>query len=91
MKPPALPTGEAADNRRTLVGISDGNSNTILAGHGTIPQGQYSLSSVGTTAGTTVLATVSNTVNIGGTTGTCRGGGAFTAGGGTPGCGGLRP
>jgi hypothetical protein len=33
----------AIDNKRTLVGVTDGTSNTVFFGHGQINQGEYSL------------------------------------------------
>jgi prepilin-type N-terminal cleavage/methylation domain-containing protein len=56
--------GNVADVRRTLVGISDGTSNTIFAGHGNIAPAAYSQSAT--------LA-YSSEINFGGTAGTCRG------------------
>ncbi len=55
----------SADNKRTLVGITDGSSNTIFLGHGNIQTTQYQL-----------MANVSHSSNIflGGTWGTARGG-----------------
>jgi prepilin-type N-terminal cleavage/methylation domain-containing protein len=38
-----VPTGGATDARMTLIGITDGTSNTILVGHGSIPSGKVSL------------------------------------------------
>jgi prepilin-type N-terminal cleavage/methylation domain-containing protein len=57
----------ASDVKRTLVGITDGTSNTICSGHGNIQPNNYSTS-------TTWNANVSNTINNGGTWGTARGG-----------------
>lgn len=56
---------DAPDMRRTFVGITDGTSNTILAGHGNINTTQYGLS-----------ANVAGSSNIftGGTAGTMRSG-----------------
>jgi prepilin-type N-terminal cleavage/methylation domain-containing protein len=56
----------AADTRRTLVGITDGTSNTILAGHGQIQPSLYSSS--------TGMLNTSSGINFGGTWGTARGG-----------------
>jgi prepilin-type N-terminal cleavage/methylation domain-containing protein len=53
----------AQDTRRTMVGITDGSSNTIFAGHGQIIPTQYSL--------TTGVAG-SGAIFAGGTTGTAR-------------------
>jgi prepilin-type N-terminal cleavage/methylation domain-containing protein len=69
--PGTTPTGAAQDTKRTMVGITDGTSNTIVAGHGSIGQAQYSLS--------TTLAALSGPINLGGTTATCRGGVAVPA------------
>jgi prepilin-type N-terminal cleavage/methylation domain-containing protein len=60
---PALP-----DVHRTLVGITDGSSNTILCGHGQIAPANYS-------SATTSL-NITTTINHGGTWGTARGGSA---------------
>ena len=57
----------APDMQRTLVGITDGTSNTILYGHGNIDTNQYALSA-GVAFSTNVLT--------GGTTGTMRSGNA---------------
>ena len=55
----------AADQKRTLVGITDGTSNTVFFGHGNIDTNQYALS-----------ANVTRSTNIfnGGTIGTMRAG-----------------
>jgi prepilin-type N-terminal cleavage/methylation domain-containing protein len=58
----------AADVRRTLVGITDGTSNTILSGHGQIQPSLYSQS--------TTMAGISSEIYLGGTWGTARGNGA---------------
>ena len=64
------PAGNAAaataDVKRTLVGITDGSSNTVMVGHGNIATGQYSNS-----AG---IAGVMIPIFYGGTAGTARGG-----------------
>ncbi len=63
------PTGatfNATDVRRTLVGITDGTSNTILCGHGNIATTQY--------ASSTGMAGISIGICNGGTSGTARGG-----------------
>ncbi len=65
------PTGAAPDARRTLVGISDGTSNTVLSGHGNIQFTQYSSS--------TSMPGISSGINVGGTYGTCRAGPAYTS------------
>jgi len=52
------------DNKRTLVGITDGTSNTIFAGHGQVCTADYATS--------TVLANVSCSIGTGGTIGTTR-------------------
>ena len=57
---PLTGTANAADAKRTLVGIIDGSSNTIFAGHANINPAQYS----NTTAAT---VTLSGPINIGGT------------------------
>lgn len=54
------------DVKRTLVGITDGSSNTVLAGHGSIQATLYSQS--------TTMLNVSSPINVGGTFGTARGG-----------------
>lgn len=56
---------DAPDARRTLVGITDGASNTILAGHGNINTNQYAANA--NVAG-------SSNIFLGGTTGTMRSG-----------------
>jgi type II secretory pathway pseudopilin PulG/predicted small lipoprotein YifL len=56
---------DAPDNRRTLVGITDGTSNTILCGHGNINTTQYA--STANVAGST-------NIFLGGTRGTMRSG-----------------
>jgi prepilin-type N-terminal cleavage/methylation domain-containing protein len=55
----------AADSKRTLVGITDGSSNTIMVGHGAMQTGSYSTASV---------TNYSTTVRTGGTLGTSRSG-----------------
>jgi prepilin-type N-terminal cleavage/methylation domain-containing protein len=81
--PGTVPTGGATDSKMTLVGISDGTSNTILAGHGTIPQGLYSANATGAAAGNLsqgvsdcICSMPSVAANV---TGTCRGGPAYTS------------
>src|SRR5207253_287980 len=54
----------AVDVRRTMVGVTDGTSNTIIVGHGNIQTGSY---------GTAVVAGYSNTILTGGTADTARG------------------
>ena len=54
-----------ADNKRTLVGITDGTSNTIMYGHGNIRTSQYKLDAD---------VTLSSNIFKGGTTGTMRAG-----------------
>lgn len=56
---------DAADSKRTLIGITDGTSNTLMAGHGNIDTRQYP-----------AMADVSLSTNIfgGGTFGTARAG-----------------
>jgi len=64
---------DSADNKdmeRTLVGITDGTSNTIFAGHGNIKTSQY-LSAAD--------VAFSCNIYLGGTFGTCRAGKATTA------------
>jgi prepilin-type N-terminal cleavage/methylation domain-containing protein len=51
------------DVRRTLVGITDGTSNTILAGHGNVATTDWSKSTA---------VTMSTNIFVGGTNGTCR-------------------
>ena len=51
------------DNKRTLVGITDGTSNTILVGHGNIKTSQYK---------NDANVTLSTNIFTGGTTGTMR-------------------
>lgn len=58
---------ELADSKRTLLGITDGTSNTIFAGHGYMDRAQYSNTNVLTTPA------YSNVIWIGGTQGTARG------------------
>jgi prepilin-type N-terminal cleavage/methylation domain-containing protein len=63
------PTGTnaaAADTKRTMVGIVDGSSNTIFAGHGNISTNSYST--------TTDMQNISSSIQTGGTWGTARGG-----------------
>jgi prepilin-type N-terminal cleavage/methylation domain-containing protein len=55
-----------ADSKRTLVGINDGTSNTVMVAHGNIQTTLYSQS--------TDMTGVSTGVHIGGTWGTARGG-----------------
>lgn len=57
---------DARNNKRTLVGITDGSSNTILVGHGNIMTTQY---------GQSANVTGSSNIFMGGTVGTMRGGG----------------
>jgi hypothetical protein len=52
------------NNKRTLIGMTDGTSNTILAGHGQISQDAYTSPNIPGFA---------DTINIGGTFGTARG------------------
>jgi prepilin-type N-terminal cleavage/methylation domain-containing protein len=61
--------GNAGDVKRTLVGITDGSSNTVMVGHGRISTGQYSASS-GVTGSTNIF--------VGGGQGTMRSGGNGT-------------
>jgi prepilin-type N-terminal cleavage/methylation domain-containing protein len=65
---PVTQTANLQDDKRTLVGITDGSSNTVLAGHGNIQIGLYS--------STTSMTNVSAGINNGGTFGTGRGGAA---------------
>jgi prepilin-type N-terminal cleavage/methylation domain-containing protein len=58
---------ELADVKRTLLGITDGTSNTIFAGHGYMDRTTYSSTIVNTAIG------YSNVIFIGGTQGTARG------------------
>jgi len=60
------PTGvvNANDSKRTLVGVTDGSSNTIFVGHGQMSTKDYSTS--------TVLSNVSCSIGTGGTAGTAR-------------------
>ena len=55
-----------SDNKRTLVGITDGTSNTIMFGHGNIRTSQYK---------SKADVTLSSNIFKGGTTGTMRAGG----------------
>lgn len=78
-----IPTGGGTDVKMTLVGITDGTSNTIMVGHGTIPQGLYGASAAGVAPGDISQAISdcacsmpSSAANL---TGTCRGGPAFTS------------
>jgi prepilin-type N-terminal cleavage/methylation domain-containing protein len=63
-------SSSAADNKRTLVGMVDGSSNTIFAGHGNIIISQYS---------NTTAATVTNSgpISTGGSNNTARSTGTF--------------
>jgi prepilin-type N-terminal cleavage/methylation domain-containing protein len=63
-EPVAAPTGVAYDVKRTLVGITDGTSNTILAGHGTFNVANY--------ATTTDPISNSGSIATGGTWNTAR-------------------
>jgi hypothetical protein len=71
----SLPS-QSANNKRTMVSITDGSSNTIFCGHGQVAQGNYSLAHVPNAA---------NTINAGASSiadyGTVRGclSGALTA------------
>jgi prepilin-type N-terminal cleavage/methylation domain-containing protein len=65
-----------ADIRRTLVGITDGTSNTILSGHGQIQPSLYSQS--------TSMTGISTQILVGGTWGTARGPGTSATAGTTP-------
>jgi hypothetical protein len=56
-------TFNGVDSRRTLVGITDGTSNTICCGHGNIATGDY---------GKSTGVTNSTNIFIGGGNGTCR-------------------
>jgi len=69
-------TANAITKKTTMVGITDGTSNTIFAGHGSVGQAQYSLSNI---------PGVADNINNGGTFGTGRGstGAALVAGTGT--------
>jgi type II secretory pathway pseudopilin PulG len=60
---------DSANNKRTLVGITDGASNTILAGYGNINTKQYQSSAD---------VTLCSNIYLGGTFGTARGGNAVT-------------
>jgi prepilin-type N-terminal cleavage/methylation domain-containing protein len=55
---------QANNNKRNMVGITDGTSNTIFVGHGMVGQAQYS---------TANIPGVADTINGGGTFGTARG------------------
>jgi prepilin-type N-terminal cleavage/methylation domain-containing protein len=59
-------TANLADAKRTLVGINDGTSNTVMVAHGNIAIGSYSYSSD--------MAGISTRIDQGGTFGTARGG-----------------
>jgi len=59
-------TPALADSKRTLVGINDGTSNTVMVGHGNIAIGSYSTA--------TDMVGISTGIQIGGTFGTARGG-----------------
>ncbi len=60
----AAPTSSSSDVKRTMVGVTDGTSNTIFVADGYITSTSYSL-----TAGS---ANMSDTIFNGGSTGTCR-------------------
>jgi len=64
MNSPLTGAASSADTKRTMVGITDGTSNTIFAGHGRIDPGQYSTS--------TAAPTWSDTIFIGGSAGNTR-------------------
>ena len=66
---------DAFDQKRTLVGVTDGTSNTIFAGHGSINRQQYSLGQ---------NVTLCSTVFNGGTFGTARAGNNVQQFGGNP-------
>jgi prepilin-type N-terminal cleavage/methylation domain-containing protein len=59
-----LPGTAVADNRKTMVGITDGTSNTVWCADGWMLTSQYSLQ--------TAAANVTDTIFNGGSTGTCR-------------------
>jgi len=61
---PTAGTANAADTKRTMVGITDGTSNTIFAGHGYIQTTNYSVS--------TAQPTYSDVITTGGSLGTTR-------------------
>ena len=63
-------TANDTARKTTMVGITDGTSNTIFAGHGQVGQAQYSIANI---------PGVADTINIGGTFGTARGSGTNTA------------
>ncbi|MSU79080.1 MAG: DUF1559 domain-containing protein [Gemmataceae bacterium] len=67
----AASSPNGADVRRTMVGISDGSSNTIFAGHGNIATGSWSSSAL--------IANQSSSLFTGGLVTTYRGGGAGSA------------
>ena len=66
---------QGGNKKRTMVGITDGTSNTIFAGHGQVGQDKYSTANINNYA---------DTINVGGTFGTARGsaGAAQSAGNG---------
>jgi len=60
-----------SDNRRTMVSISDGTSNTVFVGDGQLSTGDYTVNAE--------ITSYSTDIWLGGTAGTCRGGGFTTA------------
>jgi len=64
----------STDVKRTLVGITDGTSNTIFAGHGWFARDNYSSTAPTTTAGVAVVTGIwySGTIMTGGFDATCR-------------------
>jgi len=69
---PNLSGWNGIDTKRTLLGITDGSSNTIFAGHGYIDRAQYSTT-------TNTLGNWSYTIFLGGQPGTARFTGDVTA------------
>jgi prepilin-type N-terminal cleavage/methylation domain-containing protein len=61
---PTAPSQSAADTRRTLVGITDGTSNTIMVGEGLVLPGNY--------ASPAAVANQFDSILTGGSTGNCR-------------------
>jgi prepilin-type N-terminal cleavage/methylation domain-containing protein len=67
----------APDAKRSLLGITDGSSNTIFAGHGYMDRGMYAATTwaTNTSASTfTAMGSYSSDIWTGGTQGTARGG-----------------
>jgi prepilin-type N-terminal cleavage/methylation domain-containing protein len=75
---PTATTGSAADVKRTMVGITDGTSNTIMCGDMSVAVGQYSTNTCTAPVVGTMNAIGSGPISYGGTPMTCRGGNITT-------------